>query len=74
METSKDFLGNEIKVGDTVAFAAPQYRHLTTGKVIKITPKKVRVEFVNNWNYKPGRPDSAYLECPYVMFVGRPLI
>ncbi len=50
----KDFLGKELLMGDTVILIAPKYRHLVQAKVIEFTPKNVRVEFVNTWNYGPG--------------------
>jgi hypothetical protein len=36
---AKDFLGNEIKVGDEVVFVQKNYRNLLNGKIIKITDK-----------------------------------
>jgi len=52
----KDFAGNELAEGDFVAFMAPKYRRLALGRVIKITPTKVRVFYRNTWNFpKPGR-------------------
>ena len=47
----KDFLGQEISIGDTVVLTAPEYRHFVKAKVIQFTPKKVRVEFNNTWNF-----------------------
>ncbi len=41
----KDYFGNIVKKGDTVALIAPNYRHFSTGKVIKVTPKRVLVRF-----------------------------
>lgn len=57
----KDFLGKEIAVGDIVVLTAPQYRHFTKAKVIAFTPKKVRVEFNNTWNFGPGDHIETYL-------------
>lgn len=51
----KDYLGNEIEIGDTVVFCAPHYRFLTKGIVIKETPQKIVIEYSNGWNYcKPS--------------------
>ena len=40
-----DFVGQEVLVGDYVAFMMPGYRELKLGKVIKITPQKIRVDY-----------------------------
>ena len=42
----RDFFGNELVVGDEVAFCEPGYRNLITGKIQNFTPQKVRVEYV----------------------------
>jgi hypothetical protein len=39
----KDFFGQEIKVGDKVAFLTPNYRDLTVGTILAFTPCKLRV-------------------------------
>lgn len=41
----KDFLGIELVEGDFVAAIRPNYRELVLGRVVKLTPKKVRVEY-----------------------------
>ena len=51
----RDFLGNEIDVGDRVIFEAPGYRSFVIGTVITKAPKSCQVEYMNDWNYgKPG--------------------
>lgn len=40
---AKDFFGNEIKVGDTVAFMQKGYRNLMTGQVTSITQQMVNI-------------------------------
>lgn len=40
-----DFFGNELAVGDEVAFCKPGYRYLISGKIQHFTPQKVRVEY-----------------------------
>ena len=40
-----DFLGIELAVGDFVAAIRPNYRELVLGKIVKLTPKKVQVEY-----------------------------
>jgi len=41
----KDFFGQELQVGDSVAFMEPQYRNMTHGKILKITPKMMLLEY-----------------------------
>ena len=40
-----DFFGAETRVGDVVAFNRPRERSLGEGKVIKLTPKGISVEY-----------------------------
>lgn len=60
----KDFLGKELSLGDTVILIAPNYRHLVKAKIYAFTPKHVRVEFYNTWNY--GHPGfvKQFLQSP----------
>jgi len=44
----KDFNGNELHVGDFVAFLEPNYRHMVQGRVIGFTPKQIRIEYPQN--------------------------
>lgn len=39
----KDFIGNELNVGDYVAFARNPYSDMILGKVIGYTPKGIKV-------------------------------
>jgi len=48
----KDFVGQDLNEGDYVAFIRPLYRQLVLGKIIKLTPKKVRVEYKPHWSDK----------------------
>lgn len=58
MESHKDLLGREVKEEDYVAFSHKNY--LMVGKVIKITPKQVRVKsFERGCSYKK---DFTYLK------------
>jgi hypothetical protein len=43
----KDFLGNELKVGDTVIFIEPNYRNFQKGKIFKITEKTIFINWRN---------------------------
>lgn len=55
----KDFLGYELEVGDEVVTTPKHYRGLVRATVLKITPQKVRVSYINDWNYaKPGKEES----------------
>lgn len=40
----KDFNGNALKEGDSVAYLPPNYRHLVKGMVVGFTPKGVVIE------------------------------
>jgi hypothetical protein len=54
-----DFVGKTLAIDDSVIFIAPTYRMFVVGKIIKFTPKNVRVAFMNTWNFgKPGRRDE----------------
>ena len=53
---NKDFLGNEVKIGDYVAFARNPYSDMILGKVVGYTPKGLKVIRKNGkgeWNSKP---------------------
>lgn len=55
-EAHKDLLGREVKIDDHVAFT--HHNSLYVGKVIKITPKQVRVVPIGT-SY---RQDDGYLK------------
>jgi predicted metal-dependent hydrolase len=44
MEETKDFFGNKLSIGDTVAFMEIKYRSLMIGKIVSITEKTVLIE------------------------------
>ena len=44
----KDFLGNELTVGDEVACLEKDYKNLMKAKIIKITEKTIFVEYTRN--------------------------
>lgn len=53
--SNKDFLGNEVKIGDYVAFARNPYSDMILGKVVGYTPKGIRIIRKNKqgeWNSK----------------------
>lgn len=39
-----DFLGNELNVGDTVAFMQIGYRQLKRGEIVKLNEKKATIK------------------------------
>ena len=41
----KDFLGQELQVGDIVVVAPKNYRGLVKAKVVSLTPQKVRLTY-----------------------------
>jgi len=43
---------------------APKYRMFTNAKVVAFTPKKVRVQFNNTWNYGSKGHVEEYLSEP----------
>lgn len=53
----QDFLGRELQLGDFVIFKNPGYSDLTLGKVVKITPKMVRLEYKSRY----GEKDSTVI-------------
>jgi hypothetical protein len=55
-EDHRDLLGREVKIDDAVAYT--HHNSLYVGKVIKITPKQVRViDMLSNY-----RNDTGYLK------------
>lgn len=49
----KDYLGNEVEIGDQVTVAIKNYRGLITATVVGITNQTILVEYQNTWHYKP---------------------
>jgi hypothetical protein len=47
----KDFLGNELNVGDEVVFTPPKYKNFCLGTIVKIATKQLAIEYINTWNY-----------------------
>ena len=48
----KDFLGNELNVGDTVVFSIPHYHGLAKGRITKFAPKMVVLDVANGYGHK----------------------
>lgn len=52
----KDYLGQQLAVGDKVVMIAPRYRSLVVGTITAFTDLNVRVDYTNTWNFRaPGR-------------------
>ena len=55
----KDFLKRELAVDDYVVFPAPNGGGMKLGKIIKFTPKQIRVEWTYKWRDGSVHNDSA---------------
>lgn len=58
---SKDLLGNEVEVGDTIAYCTVGYSDLSIGKVINVTPKGATVGKKSNYSGKLNRSSSQFI-------------
>ena len=47
MKPFQDIFGNDLVIGDTVAFNPPTYKGLVRGKIVGFTPKNVRICWSN---------------------------
>lgn len=56
----KDYWNQDLAVGDTVSFCRPKYRDFTDGKIIKITPKLVILEYTLHY----GNTKATYKAWP----------
>ena len=45
----KDFLGNELNVGDNVVCIVSGYRGFTKAKILSISAKRIRVIYPSLW-------------------------
>lgn len=41
----KDFFKQEVQIGDLVVFIEPYYHNLIHGKIVKFTPKGVKIKY-----------------------------
>jgi len=62
----KDLIGRELAINDYVALMLPGYRSLIVGRIVKFTPKKVRVAYT----YQRRNEDSAIDPCELVKLDG----
>jgi hypothetical protein len=59
----KDFLENDLNIGDVVVTTPKNYRGLVKATILSFTPKKVHVSYMNTWNYGlPGRPETYLVD------------
>ena len=58
----KDYLNNELALGDKVVFVAPYHRFLITCEIIKFTPKNIRIKYIRTWI--GGNPQEETIQCP----------
>jgi hypothetical protein len=47
----KDFVGNELSIGDIVVFEQPNYRNFILGEITKKTPQKIHVKYFYQHNF-----------------------
>lgn len=57
----RDFNGNILKVGDSVAFLEARYRDLKKGIVVGFTAKMIVVEWNNKGSQETCRREPAYV-------------
>ena len=58
MLSIKDYFDNEVFVGDEVVFEIPNYKQLSTGKIIRFTPKGIRVQYNDDRFSRPYIKDT----------------
>lgn len=62
----KDFNGNELAIGDTVAVLPPNYRCMIKGKVVGFTPKQIVVEYEPYFGSRVDRVEITRRDPGYV--------
>lgn len=65
----KDFFGQELAIGDFVAFEEPKYRNLMLGIVVAFTPKKVRLLWKSTrtpCSLSQLGPDNVYYDRSFI--------
>lgn len=59
----KDVFGNELEIGDTVAFMETGYTYaLKTGIIVKFTPQKVLIEWCKDPKWHPDERSYKFPE------------
>ena len=54
----KDITGKVVTIGDMVAFNVPKYKRLGKGKVLRVTPKGIRVEY---FDIRYSKMDTTFI-------------
>ena len=49
-ETPTDFMGNELAIGDMVAFNPPRLKGLSIGHIVGFSPKSARIEYATHYS------------------------
>ena len=57
----KDYLGCSVEVGDIVIFNEPNYHNLVNGKIIKFTPKSIKVTYYLHDIVEDWRKRDAFI-------------
>ncbi len=64
----KDFIGNELKINDYIAYARNPYANLYIGKVVGFTPKGIKIVKKNkdgSWNASQFYDKDYEIVYPY---------
>ena len=70
MSKAIDFLHQEIREGAFVTFVEPDYRNMTLGKVIKVTPCKVKILWKRNIGDKYHSRETYRYHSQVVKYIG----
>lgn len=63
MDAQLDVSGNEVRVGDLVAFTQPSYSSLKVAKVVKITRKGVTLDVTRpRWQWHGSQAGSETMQ------------
>lgn len=68
-----DLIGNPLIVGEFVVLRMPQYSRIVVGRVFKLAPQKVRVEYINDWNFLHGYRQQILVEPQSLCVIHGPL-
>lgn len=57
----KDFFGQELAVGDEVAFMQPHYRNMVIGRIVSFAPQSMLIEWEKDYGgvRKDGGPNTV---------------
>lgn len=63
----KDFFGQELSIGDSVAVPPKNYRGLVKARIIAVTPQNIRVKYANPYEQEYLVPPGSVIRCPEEM-------